>query len=81
MLDKGAERISLMKFQDFAPSSNAFYRNKANQLMLCSYNPGTDATKNGKMEFFDVPALNADLVLAESYAGFGKIVSVGYRQR
>lgn len=81
MLDKGAERISLMKFQDFAPSSNAFYRNKANQLMLCSYNPGADATKNGKMEFFDVPALNADLVLAESYAGLGKIVSVGYRQR
>jgi len=81
MLDKGTEKISLMKFQYFAPTGNAYYNTKANQLMVCSYNPAGAADKNGKMEFFDVPTLNADLVLTESYAGFGKVVSVSYRER
>lgn len=81
MIDKAAERISLMRFPDFARSSNTYYKDKANQLMVCSYLPTGPADKNGKMEFYDVPALNANLTLVEGYSGFGKIVSVNYRQR
>nr|WP_121269562.1 PKD-like family lipoprotein [Pedobacter schmidteae] len=81
MIDKGTERISLMKFQDFARSSNTYYKDKANQLMVCSYLPTGPADKNGKMEFYDVPSLNGNLTLTEGYSGFGKIVSVSYRQR
>lgn len=81
MIDKGSEKISLLKFQDFARSSNTYYKDKANQLMVCSYKPTEPADKNGKLEFYNVPSLNGDLTLAEGYSGFGKILSVSYRQR
>ncbi|MDR6783985.1 hypothetical protein ABIE26_002626 [Pedobacter africanus] len=83
MLNKGAEKISLMKFHEFgrAGSSRPYYQSRRNQLMVCSYDPALPADKNGKMELFEVPSLNGDLVKGETYSGFGKIVSVDYRER
>ena len=83
MLDKGAEQISLMKFQPFRStgSSRPYYQSRRNQLLVASYNPALPAGKNGKMELYVVPGLNADLSLGESYDGFGKIVSISYRER
>lgn len=83
MIDKGAEKISLLKFQKFtkAGSSRPYYESRQNQLMVCSYDAALPAERNGKMELYTVPSLNGDLTLGESYSGFGKIVSVSYRER
>lgn len=83
MLDKGADKISLIKFQKFVKggSTRPYYESRKDQLMVCSYHPALPAESNGKMELYTVPSLNADLTLGESYSGFGKIVSVSYRER
>jgi hypothetical protein len=83
MLDKGAEKISLLKYQKFVKggSTRPYYESRKNQLMVCSYDPALPAERNGKMELYTVPSLNGDLTLGESYSGFGKIVSVSYRER
>ncbi|MNL08595.1 hypothetical protein D3C87_1293220 [compost metagenome] len=83
MINKGAEKISLLKFHEFAKggSSKPYYQSRRNQLMVCSYDTTLPADKNGKMELFEVPSLNGDLVKGETYSGFGRIVSVDYRER
>ncbi|WP_316822260.1 PKD-like family lipoprotein [Pedobacter gandavensis] len=83
MLDKGTEKISLMKFQKFAQkgSLRPYNDSRKDQLLLCTYNPAQAADQNGTMELYNVPNLNAALTLGESYTGFGKIVSVSYRER
>jgi hypothetical protein len=77
MVDKGVDKISLMKFQQVFMRST---KDVSNKLVVCSYNPGSPA-ESGKMELYNVPNLNADLSLTASYTGFGKIVSVSYRER
>lgn len=77
MIDKGADKISLIKFQ------NTFMygtEGVSNKFVVCSYNPGNPA-ESGKMELYSVPNLNANLSLTASYTGFGKIISVSYRER
>ncbi|RAV28942.1 PKD-like family lipoprotein [Sinomicrobium soli] len=73
MLDKGTEEITLLKFDKTAPGSSG--ENLRNKLVVCSY----DTT--GTMELYTVPPVQGDLILEESYSGFGKIVSVAYRPR
>jgi len=77
MLDKGASKISLLKFYQF---KNGKYTT-GNKLIVCSYNPGLPEGENGTMEMFTVPTLNADLTLFESHTGFGKVQSINYRER
>ncbi|MNH14163.1 hypothetical protein D3C79_737510 [compost metagenome] len=77
MIDKGADEISLMKFQKTFVYGTVGVSNK---LVVCSYNPGSPV-ESGKMELYSVPNLNANLNLTASYAGFGKIVSVSFRER
>ncbi|HWW41015.1 PKD-like family lipoprotein [Pedobacter sp.] len=81
MLDKGSEEISLIKFQNIFNQNTPYLKEKVNQLIVASYNPGLSADRNGRLEFFEVPPLNGDLKSTESYTGFGKIVSLDYRER
>lgn len=83
MLDKGTEKISLMKFHKFAQRGalKPYYDSRKDQLLLCTYDPAKPAAQNGTFELYTVPNLNAALSLGESYTGFGKIVSVSYRER
>lgn len=82
MLDKGTEKISLLQFPKMSTTaSKPEYAKKKTQLIVASYDPALPADKNGKMETFDVPSLNGDLVPVDKYTGFGKIISVNYRQR
>ncbi|SFS65054.1 PKD-like family protein [Zhouia amylolytica] len=70
MLDKGANDISLVTYIKRSPVSK--------KLIVASYDAGA---ANGTMEIYSVPAVNGDLTLEQSYEGFGKIVSLSYRQR
>lgn len=78
ILDKGASKISLIKFQVFKAYRK--YRD-GNKLTVCSYDPSGTEGSNGKMEQFIVPPLNGDLQLFQSYTGMGKIQSINYRER
>lgn len=84
MLDRGTERVSLLKFQYFTfrwsgrPES---YEAFSKQLLVASYDPAKSPGDNGQLELFEVPSLNGDLISKSKYTGFGKIVSVSYRER
>ncbi|MDH7464159.1 PKD-like family lipoprotein [Chitinophagaceae bacterium 26-R-25] len=51
-------------------------------LMVCSYDPAKPEGANGKIECFSEPALiTGSLTLATTYSGFGRVVSMDYRER
>jgi len=83
MLDKGSEQISLLKFQYFTDTwpEKPAYTELAKQLIVASYNPAGLPTSNGKIEFFNVQGLNGPLKLVNKFEGFGKVVSISYRER
>ena len=83
MLDKGTQKISLLKFHKFERSgaTRPYNQTRIKNLMVASYNPALASDKNGTLEFYTVPPVNGNIVLAESFTGFGKIVSVSYRER
>lgn len=78
MLDKGAGKITLLKFQrflqQFAPATSQFF----NKLIVASYD---NTTANGDMEIYAVPDVNGALQLLSHYSGFGKIKNIEYRER
>lgn len=78
VLDKGAHKISLLKFPVF---KNRSKYPDGNKLLVCSYDPSIPEGVNGTMEQFTVPQLNADLQLYKTFSGFGKIQSISYRER
>lgn len=81
MLDKGAASITYLAFQNFYNrTSNVNYGNWAKRLTVGSYTTGNSAG-GGTLEQFTVPTVNGDLVLTNSWSGFGKIASVSYRER
>lgn len=79
MIDKGSKEISLLKFQKFYGSSK--YDNLAKQLIVGIYDASGTEGSNGSLELYTVPPVNGQIVLSESYDGFGKIKSISYRQR
>lgn len=81
MLDKGSEKISMLKFHFFNYPFTSATTKYSNKLIVGSYDPSKTTGSNGKMELYTVPAVNGDLVLDESYTGFGKIVGLSYRER
>lgn len=81
MLDKGSEKITLLRFHPFVYPFGAATSKYSNKLIVGSYDPGKPSASNGKLELFTVPAVNADLVILESYTGFGKIKDITYRER
>ncbi|MBS7254575.1 PKD-like family lipoprotein [Flavobacterium branchiicola] len=68
MLDKGAEEITYINFNQRAT-------NKSKYLIIGSY--GT----TGKLELYEVPPVNGNLILVNKYEGLCKIVDVAYRGR
>ncbi|WP_207535996.1 PKD-like family lipoprotein [Desertivirga arenae] len=78
MLDKGTEKVSLIKFNEFLNSTKY---TDGTKLIVCSYDPLKPEGTNGKMELYTVPTIQGDLVLTNSYSGFGKVQSINYRER
>ncbi|WP_443937783.1 PKD-like family lipoprotein [Pedobacter sp. MW01-1-1] len=80
MLDRGAEKITLLKFEKYRSGGGRLNPN-SNDLIVCSYDPTKPEGQNGKMEIFGVPTLQAPLVSKNLFTGMGKIVSLSYRGR
>lgn len=79
LLDLGNRKLSLMKYQKVSSAgSEGRYTALSKKLMVCSYDEAQPNT-SGKMELYNI-SLSGAPVLAESYTGFGKIVSVSYRE-
>lgn len=79
VIDKGASTVTHMQFHYFHTRVNSRYNELKNKLIVCSYN---DAGKEGVMEFYTIPnTITGNITLSDSYAGFGKIVSLDYRER
>ncbi|HEY0175237.1 MAG TPA: hypothetical protein VGC08_02600, partial [Pedobacter sp.] len=84
MVDKGTSQISYLNFQTFynrLVPATAIYKTWANYLTVGSYDPAGTTGKNGTMELYTVPQVNGQIVRVNSWTGFGKIVSVSYRER
>ena len=79
MLDKGADTITYLSFHEFYKrATNTTYANWAKQLLVGS----CDASgANGTLELYSIPPVNGQIVQANQWTGFGKIVSVAYRER
>lgn len=79
MVDKGSSNITYLNFQHFfnrtTSTVNKNYGTWANYLNVASY--GT----TGTFELYNVPPVNGQIKVVNSWGGFGKIVSVSYRER
>ncbi len=77
MLDKVGEEITYLSFQNFYNrTGNTNYGNWAKLLTVGSYDGS-----NGTLELYSVPSVNGQIVRTNQWTGFGKIVSVAYRER
>jgi hypothetical protein len=83
MLDKGTEEITYIAFQNFYARTNkpATYGEWARWLTVGSYNTAGTAGANGTLEQYTVPPVNGPIELKTKWTGFGKIVSISYRER
>lgn len=84
MVDKGSSKVSYLAFQNFYirfSNNNPNYRIWANHLTVGSYDPAGTPGSNGTLEQYAVPEVNGQIVKTRSWTGFGKIVSVAYRER
>lgn len=82
MLDKSPAVISHISFQRFFNTAlYSKYADWSKLLTVATYNPSGTAGSNGTMELFKVPPVNAALERTNEWTGFGKIVSVSYRER
>ncbi|MDD7885093.1 PKD-like family lipoprotein [Flavivirga sp. 57AJ16] len=77
MIDKGGDEITYLSFQNFFNrTGNANYENWAKWLTVGSYN-GTEGT----LEQYSIPPVNGQIIQTNQWTGFGKIISVSYRER
>lgn len=81
VVDAGSKKISLIKFQRMTNGGGNTARIAAYQdkLMVCTYDEANPST-SGQIDLYNVPPLNGDVTLFESYTGFAKIVDVSYRE-
>lgn len=86
MADYSGRKVTVLKFHPFlytivaANINKAFYGTLSRKLIVGSYD-GKDASSSGKLDLYNVPAINAEIQLYKSYSGMGKITSVVYRER
>ena len=80
MLDKGSQKISTLKYHTFDIWSPSYWK-MGKQLIVCSYDPAGTEGSNGTIEFYDVFGIQGQIQLDTSYTGFGKVVSLSYRER
>ncbi|WP_316841271.1 PKD-like family lipoprotein [Pedobacter gandavensis] len=78
VLDVAPSKISLIKFQAYHNKTK--YKN-SDKLMVCSYDPGLPEGQNGKVEQYDVMLAAQGIQLEKTYTGFGKVMSMHYRER
>lgn len=76
--DYGTSKISLIKFQTY---QNANKYPDGGKLMVCSYDPALPEGQNGRLDKYSVLLGASGISLDETYSGFGKVVSLNYRQR
>jgi len=83
MLDKGPSEITYLAFDRFSHTSSYpnTYGQWARWLTVGSYDPAGTAGANGTLEQYSVKDANDPLVFQRSWTGFGKIVSISYRER
>lgn len=79
--DLGSNKITVMKFHQFRNYSSSAYADRVRNLMIASYDPSLPAESCGTLSTWSVPGLFGDPVLTKSWSGFGKIVSLTYRER
>jgi hypothetical protein len=82
MKDYGAAQISYLSFpRILSRYGKANYVAWTKSLLVGSYDPSGTTGSNGTLEQFTIPPVNGQIVSAYKWTGFGKIVSVGYRER
>lgn len=81
MEDLGNEEITLIKFEPFLNWFNPAYSGMDKKLIVCSYDSSLEDGSNGTMRLYFVPEVNKQIVLEQTYTGFGKIKSIAYRER
>jgi hypothetical protein len=81
VMDLGSKKITLLKFHQFLGFNATKNANKLKALMVGSYDPALPAESCGTLSQYSVPGLFGDPVLLKSWSGFGKIVSLTYRER
>ncbi len=80
VVDMGSRKVSLIKYHKLTQLTTAArYVEYANKLIVCSYDEA-NPTVTGKMDLYNVPNLNNAVSLYKSFTGFGKIVSISYRE-
>jgi hypothetical protein len=78
--DYGSRKISLIKYQKMVYDPlKTRYAEYATKLIVCTYEEGNPSS-SGKMDLYNVPNLNGDLSLYNSFSGMGKIIDVTYRE-
>ncbi|TDQ72227.1 PKD-like family lipoprotein [Sphingobacterium yanglingense] len=77
LIDKGSRTISLIKYPSLFNRSDR-YLEIGKKLVVCTYDE-SQPTNSGKMELYDI-SLSGEPQLSKTYEGFGKIVSVSYRE-
>jgi hypothetical protein len=80
--DYGGSVISYLSFPHISSRyGKANYVAWSKSLLVGSYDPAGPNGSNGQLDQFQISDVNAPLVKTNSWTGFGKIVSVGYRDR
>ncbi|HUP13538.1 MAG TPA: hypothetical protein VM187_15040, partial [Niastella sp.] len=77
--DFGNKKITVFKFHQFKLYSK--YATQGKCLMIAAYDPSLPAESCGSLYQYSVPGLFGNPVLLNSWSGFGKIVSLTYRER
>lgn len=82
MLDRPGQEITLLAFDPSSPKLNSVNNpdgeNYRNKLVVGRFNP---TSTEGTFELYNVPPVNGNLILYDSWEGFGRIVSESYRTR
>lgn len=81
MIDYGQKSVSFLKCDGFMATTTVAAKAYYNKLQVGVYDPSLPAESAGSFELYTVPPVNGNLVLSESYTGFGKIKTVTYRER
>jgi hypothetical protein len=79
MLDEGSNTVSYLAFNNFFNrSTNTTYASWNNDLLVGASDAGS---ANGTLGLYTVPSVNGQIQPLYQWTGFGKIVSVSYRER
>ncbi len=78
MKDYGNRKVTYLAFHEF--KSYIKYPH-SNRLMVATSSPELPVGAEGTIDIFTVPPVNGDLILENTFSGFGKVKSLTYRER